>query len=295
MRPFDYLLYAGVIIGWSTSWYPLSLQMGTIPAEVSLFWRFAAAALLTFAIARGVGVALRYGRADHLRFACLGVVLFSTNFAFFYNASLYGASGLLAVILSTTSLVNVLMVAVVSRRRPPVQQLAASVTGLAGLGVIFLPELRATETIVMAILLGGAGTLLFCTGNLLSAATQQRGVHVLASTCWGMLYGTAFMGLVSLVRGHEFTIDLSPLYLGSLAWLVIVSSVLALASFLTLVGRIGPGRAGYATVIFPVFALLISTFMEGYQWSLLAIAGLVLVMAGNVIMIRAREQQTIRN
>ena len=214
---------------------------------------------------------------------------------FFYNASLYGASGLLAVILSTTSLVNVLMVAVVSRRRPPVQQLAASVTGLAGLGLIFLPELRATETIVMAILLGGAGTLLFCTGNLLSAATQQRGVHVLASTCWGMLYGTAFMGLVSLVRGHEFIIDLSPLYLGSLAWLVIVSSVLALASYLTLVGRIGPGRAGYATVIFPVFALLISTFMEGYQWSLLAIAGLVLVMAGNVIMIRAREQQTIRN
>ena len=132
MRPFDYLLYAGVIIGWSTSWYPLSLQMGTIPAEVSLFWRFAAAALLTFGIARGVRVVLRYGRADHLRFACLGVVLFSTNFAFFYNASLYGASGLLAVILSTTSLVNVLMVAVVSRRRPPVQQLAASVTGLAG-------------------------------------------------------------------------------------------------------------------------------------------------------------------
>ena len=161
MRPFDYLLYAGVIIGWSTSWYPLSLQMGTIPAEVSLFWRFAAAALLTFAIAREVGVALRYGWADHLRFACLGVVLFSTNFAFFYNASLYGASGLLAVILSTTSLVNVLMLAVVSRRRPPVQQLAASVTGLAGLGLIFLPELRATETIVMAILLGGAGTLLF--------------------------------------------------------------------------------------------------------------------------------------
>ena len=102
----------------------------------------------------------------------------------------------------------------------------------------------------MAILLGGAGTLLFCTGNLLSAATQQCGVHVLASTCWGMLYGTAFMGLVSLARGHDFTIDLSSLYLVSLAWLVIVSSVLARASYLTLVGRIGPGRAGYATVIF---------------------------------------------
>ena len=224
--------------------------MGTIPAEVSLSWRFAAAALLTFGIARRVGVALRYGRADHLRFACLGVVLFSINFAFFYNASLYGASGLLAVILSTTSLVNVLMVAVVSRRWPLVQQLGAAVTGLAGLRLIFLSDLRAAETIVMAILHGGASTLLFCTGNLLSVATQQRGVHILASTCWGMLYGAALMSLVLLARGHEFTIDLSPLYLGSLAWLVIVSSVLVLASYLKLVGRIGPGRAGYATVIF---------------------------------------------
>ena len=289
MRPFDYLLYAGVIIGWSTSWYPLSLQMGTIPAEVSLFWRFAAAALLTFAIARGVGVALRYGRADHLRFACLGVVLFSTNFAFFYNASLYGASGLLAVILSTTSLVNVLMVAVITHRPPPVLQLGAAVIGLAGIGLIFLPELQLSPTVVLALLLGGLGTLSFCIGNLMSAASQKRNVHVLASTSWGMVYGTAFMVIVSLIRGHEFTIDLSATYISSLIWLVSISSVLAFASYLTLIGRIGPGRAGYATVIFPVIALLISTIFEGYVWAPLSFVGLALVMAGNVMMIRARD------
>ena len=58
--------------------------------------------------------------AEHIRFAMLGIVLFSTNFALYYNASLYAASGLLAVILSTASLVNVLMVAVITRRPPPV-------------------------------------------------------------------------------------------------------------------------------------------------------------------------------
>ena len=62
---------------------PLSLQMGTIPAEVSLSWRFAAAALLTFGIARGVGVALHYGRVDHLRFACFALCCFQTILHFF--------------------------------------------------------------------------------------------------------------------------------------------------------------------------------------------------------------------
>lgn len=289
MRPFDFLLYAGVVIGWSTSWYPLSLQMGVVPAEVSLIWRFAVAAAFMFGIARWFGVGLRYGRAEHVRFAILGVVLFSTNFALYYNASLYAASGLLAVILSTASLVNVLMVAALSRTPPPALQLGAAVTGLAGLGLIFLPELQMAPSVGLAILFGGVGTLCFCTGNLLSAATQKRGIHVLASTCWGMVYGTGFMIIVSLVRGHEFIIDPTAVYLGSLAWLVIISSVLAFGSYLTLIGRIGPGRAGYATVIFPVFALLISTIYEDYQWSALSFAGLGLVMAGNLMMIRARD------
>lgn len=289
MRPFDFLLYTGVVFAWSTSWYPLSLQLGVVEVEVSLIWRFAASAALMFCIARWFRVTLRYGREEHLRFAVLGVVLFSTNFALYYTASLYAASGLLAVILSTASLVNVLMVAVLTRSTPPALQLGAAVTGLVGLGLIFLPELREASGVGYAILFGGLGTLCFCTGNLLSAATQKQGIHVLASTCWGMVYGTGFMIVVSLVRGHDFIIDPDRIYLGSLAWLVVISSVLAFCSYLTLIGRIGPGRAGYATVIFPVFALLISTIYEDYQWSALSFAGLALVMAGNVMMIRARD------
>ena len=60
------------------------------------------------------------------------------------------------------------------------------------------------------------------------------------------------------------------------------------AAYLSLLGRIGASRAGYATIIFPVFALLISTIFEFYVWSGLALTGLALVIFGNVIMIRAR-------
>ena len=104
-----------------------------------------------------------------------------------------------------------------------------------------------------------------------------------------MVYGMAFMVIVSLICGHEFTIDPSATYIGSLIWLVSISSVLAFASYLTLIGRIGPGRAGYTTVIFPVIALLISTIFEGYVWAPLSFVGLALLITGNVMMIRARD------
>jgi drug/metabolite transporter (DMT)-like permease len=50
-----------------------------------------------------------------------------------------------------------------------------------------------------------------------------------------------------------------------------------------LVGRIGPERAAYCTVLFPIVALAVSTVFEGYRWSALAALGLMLVVAGNLV------------
>jgi drug/metabolite transporter (DMT)-like permease len=289
MRPYDFLLYVAVIIGWSTSWYPLSLQLGVVAPEVSLVWRFAISSLMMFGICALRGIGLRFGGAEHARSLMLGMALFSTNFALFYNASLYAASGLLAVMLSMSSLINVGLVAALNRRLPPLMQLGAALTGLAGLALVFLPELRASSTVLTSMAFGFAGTVSFCIGNMLSSASQRRGIHVLASTSWGMLYGAGFMVLVALVRGHDFIIDPTITYLGSLAWLIVISSVMTFACYLSLIGRIGPGRAAYATVVFPIFALLISARYEGYEWGLLSLAGMGLVIIGNLMMIRARD------
>ena len=289
MRSYEFLLYVAVIFGWSTSWYPQSLQLGVVAPEVSLVWRFSIAGLMMLGICALRRINLRFGQAEHARFLMLGMALFSTNFALFYNASLYAASGLLAVMLSMSSLINVGLAAALNRRLPPLMQLGAALTGLAGLALVFLPEFRASSTVLTSMAFGFAGTVSFCIGNMLSSASQGRGIHVLASTSWGMIYGTGFMVLVALVRGHGFIIDPTVTYLGSLAWLIVISSVMTFACYLSLIGRIGPGRAAYATVVFPIFALLISARYEGYEWGLLSLAGMGLVIIGNLMMIRARD------
>jgi drug/metabolite transporter (DMT)-like permease len=67
-----------------------------------------------------------------------------------------------------------------------------------------------------------------------------------------------------------------------LLYLAIPGSVIGFTAYLTLVGRMGPERAAYCTVLFPVVALNISAWLEGYTWTPAALLGLALVAAGNV-------------
>ena len=80
--------------------------------------------------------------------------------------------------------------------------------------------------------------------------------------------------------------------------MILLSTLLAFAVYLTLLGRIGAARAGYATVIFPIIALLISTVTEGYQWTVLSLVGLILVLVGNYFVLsrsKASKQQAPTN
>ena len=288
MRPFELLLYSMVVFGWSTSWLPLKWQLGVVAPEVSLLWRFVIAATVMVLITIYLRQSLMFHWRTHLRLALLGLCIFSTNFAFFYHGGKGVASGLLAVVFSSASLVNVLMTAVLGRSRPRIAHLLAAMVGLTGVVCLFWPELQLSNTALTSLALCLIGTLFFCTGNMVSAACQKCGIPVFASASWGMLYGACYLALFSFISNHEFTIEPTAKYVLGLVWLALVSSVMTFAAYLSLIGRVGPNRAGYATVIFPVFALLISTIFESYTWSSLAFIGLGLVICGNVIMLRAR-------
>ena len=60
MTPRDYFLYAVMVFGWSTSWIMLKQQLGIVAPEVSLFWRYLAAALLMFGLSAMLGQRLHF-------------------------------------------------------------------------------------------------------------------------------------------------------------------------------------------------------------------------------------------
>ncbi|QDC01958.1 DMT family transporter [Mesorhizobium sp. 8] len=292
-EPRDYGLYALTVIAWSLSWFAIRLQVGTVPNEVNLVWRFGIATALMFVWVVASGRRIRFPLREHVRFAGLGVLMFSTNFLLFYYAAGYLVSGLLSVVFSLASVVNILLAAVVLHETPSPRVLAGGLIGFFGIALMFSPEIAAhglSGATVIGLALCVAGTLCFCLGNQISAAGLRRGVPLIPMTAWGMVYGTLFSALLALFLGRPFIVEPTVSYLGSLLFLAVISTVIAFSAYLTLLSRIGPARAGYATVLFPIFALLVSTVMEGYQWTAYAFAGLVFVAAGNVLVIRAGKR-----
>ena len=287
----DLALYALVVLVWGTSWLGMRMQVGVVAPEVSVLWRFVLACPLMFGWAVLAGQSLSFPASAHLRFAAMGVTMFSLNLILFYHASLAIPSGLMAVVFSIAAIFNAGFGAIFLGQRIERSVILAAVVGIAGVCLMFAPEIMTHEIdrkALVGLLQCVAATACFCLGNIISAASQRRRLPVLSSSAWGMLYGVAILTLVSLVRGHAFIIEPTVRYLAALVWLAVIASVVAFAAFLTLVGRAGAARAGYMTILFPVVALAASTLFEGYRWTGLAVIGLCLVLAGNLMVLRRR-------
>ncbi len=282
-------LYAVLVFVWGTSWIALKMQLGVVAPEVSTLWRFALAAALMWLWAWARGERLRLSAGDHGRLALSGALLFSSNFVLFMYGGRHIPSGLMAVVFSLASILNLILSAVLLRQRIEGRVAAGGLLGFAGVGLLYAPQIAGAGFDGKALAGLGlclAGTLSFCLGNMVSTVIQRRGVSMLAASAWGMTYGVATLALLSLVRGQAFILEGTPAYLGSLVYLATFSSVIAFACYLTLLRRIGAARAGYATVLFPLVALTISTLFEGYAWTWPALLGAALAIAGNVLVLR---------
>ena len=282
-------LYVITVIMWGVSWIGMKAQVGIVAPEMSVLWRFVLAAGVMWVWVLATGKPMRFSIADHLRFAVLGCCLFSFNFICFYYGAIPIPSGLLSVVFSLASVFNLVLGFLLFRQRVEPRLALGGVIGFAGVGLLFWPEITGAGFNAAALWGLGLcviGTLFFCSGNMMSTVVQKRGVPLLSANAWGMTYGTLVLLAINLVRGNAFIIEPTAKYVGSLLFLAIGASVIAFAAYLTLLRRLGAARAGYATVLFPIVALAVSTLLEGYVWTPLAVAGAALALGGNVLVLR---------
>ncbi len=281
-------LYATTVFFWGLSWYGVQLQLGVVAPEVSVAYRFLLAAGIMIPFCILTARSLRYSVADHLRIAAQGFLLFGTNFYLIYEGSAGLASGFVSILFATILIMNTVGGWVFMKAPVEIKAIVGAALGLGGITLIFWPEVRSFDWAgarSQDIMLVMAGTLSASLGMLLSALNQRRGLPVTETNAIGMTYGALFFVIYSLVRGAEFHVEWTLDYVGSLVFLSIGSSVIAFWTFLTLVGRIGPGKASYAMVMMPVVALVVSSLFEDFEWTLTIIIGVGLVLLGNMFIL----------
>ena len=245
-------LYALVVLIWGSTWIALKMQLGSVPVELSIAYRFGLAAMVLFAwllltrqwrMPRGAAIPRVLGQ---------GLCLFSLNFVCFMHASETLTSGLAAVVFSSASIWNAFLARLIHGRKLAPNVMAGSALGLAGLVILFWPELQQGQHASWQGLLWAlGGTLCFSCGNMLSASLQGMGYRPLHTNAWGMLAGTVLLVVYALIAGLPWHFDINLRYSGALLYLAIPGSVIAFTAYLTLVGSWGRKRRPMRPCCFP--------------------------------------------
>lgn len=286
------VLYLSTIIIWGTTWIAIYWQLGSVDVVVSIFYRFAIAGALFLPLLAVLGKLQKTKRRDHVFFVLQGACLFSLNYAFMYNAGHHIITGLMSVIFAMVTLFNAFNQWMIWRNKPSASIYMAGVFGVLGLVLLFWQELNASHDIeetLLGIVLALAGTYFFSLGNMVSVRNSQQGITPWTSNAYGMVYGALILFLGMQLWGIPLQWDHHPYYIASLLFLAIPGSIIAFTCYLVLIARIGANKAAYTTVLFPVVALTISTFVEGYHWDVFSVIGLLLVMLGGVISTRGEQ------
>lgn len=278
------LLFVLIVMIWGSTWIGIKLQLGSVAPAVSVAYRFLLAAACMFAWCAVRRTPLRFPGRTHLRFALVGLLQYCINYVLFYYASEHMVSGLVSIVFALSVGCNIVNGALFLGRKVKPSVVVAALVGVLGLVLVFWEEIvhaGGSRTTALGVMLGVAGTLSFSFGNIVSSKNHQSGLPVVPATAWSMLYGGLFTTVGCLVTGQEFTLELSARYLAGLVYLAAFGSAIAFVAYLTLLGRIGPDRAAFATVVFPLVSLTLSTVFEGYRWTSLAFLGVALILAAN--------------
>jgi len=286
------LFYTVTCLIWGSTWLVITFQLGVVAAEASIVYRFALAALLLMVYTLARRLPMRFTPRQHAFIALQGTFLFSLNYILVYLAEQNLTSGLVAIVFSMLILSNVVLGAVFLRNPIRPRVVLGGVIGVAGLALVFGPELAGFAQgggWRLGLLLSAAAVLSASVGNILSARNQRAGLPVVQTNAYGMAYGAAVTLVIAVVRGVPFTFDPSPSYILSLLYLAVFGSVIAFGTYLTLIGRMGVDRAAYIGVIFPLVALLLSMLFEGLNLGAVGLVGVALVAAGNVLVLNRRR------
>ena len=109
----DVMAILGVIVCaviWGTTWFAITLQLGTVDPIASIVWRFGLAALLLSIVCLATGRSLTLSRGQHLMLAGQGAFVFAISYGLVYAAEGRVASAVVAVVFASLSFFNLVSV-----------------------------------------------------------------------------------------------------------------------------------------------------------------------------------------
>jgi len=208
------------------------------------------------------------------------------NFLAVYLAERHITSGVVATIFALLMIPSTLLAWAFLGHRPTPRFLWSSLVAIAGIALLFVHEFQQHSARAGEIATGIGLTLIgligASAGNVVQARDEIRRFPLLPMIAWSMAAGAVIDGLVAFAMTGPPVIETRASYWLGLLYLALPASVLTFSLYYPVVRKIGPAKAAYSSVLVPIIAMCFSTAIEGYQWTVIAVAGAVLALGGMI-------------
>lgn len=271
-------LFALMCLVWGLTWLPVKVGAAHVPPVFLAAARFSIAGLLMLLWA-GRDVA-KVPRAAWPRLVVTALLLNTGNYTLLFWGTAHAPSGLAAIVnFATIPIFTLLASRAIAGEPIDRRKLVAIGLGTAGLGFLFATRALGGLSVAQgdpleAIALGAvaAGTLLYCTGAVLSRPIAGV-MPTLTLAGWQTLIGGIGLTAVSLTLEPVGVSDLARLaswpVLPALAFLIVGGSLMGFTIYMRLLRDWGAFRAGLYAFISPAIAVAVGVFAlsEPFGWS----------------------------
>ena len=269
---------------WGSTWIVITGQLGPVPPQWSVAYRFVVAAIAMAMVAKWRGEKLSPGGKGLVTAAYLGFCQFCVNFNAVYLAERHITSGVVATVFALLLIPATLLGWLWLGHRPSKRFAWSSVVAVIGIVLLFVHELQEHPAdkgqIGAGIGLTLAGMLGAAIANVAQARPEVRRFPLFPLLAWSMTAGAIFDGIIAFAMTGPPVFDPRPSYWAGVLYLSLFASVLTFSLYYPVVRRIGPGKAAYSSVIVPIIAMGFSTWLEHYRWTPIAVAGALLALGG---------------
>ncbi len=220
---------------------------------------------------------IRISREDWPRIVTTSIAWVVIPFTLFPIAQQWIASGVAGMLNGAAPIFTALIASVMLKQLPGRRQILGLVIGFVGIIAIALPSADRATTAAIGVALVLIATMGYALATNIVAPLQQKygAIPVIARVQWVAVIGVIPFGLWGVTQS---TFAISSL-LAMLA-LGVLGTGLAFVLMGTLIGSVGPTRAIIINYLVPVVALVLGAVLRSEQISSIAVAGVVLVIAG---------------
>jgi drug/metabolite transporter (DMT)-like permease len=278
---------------WGSTFFVIKFQLGEVDPTWSVSYRFILAGIILLIYSKAKNLNLEFSWSQHKRMLLQGGLLFGFNYWFVYIAEQELVSALVAIMFSCIIFLNAFFGKIFLKKSAENKVYIGAFLGILGTLLLFKQELLGlgkADIKTLHLTICFVSVIVASLGNITSAYNQKSGLPVIQTNAFGMLYGGVIIAIVALISGAPPTIELSFSYLSSLLYLSLFGSIAAFGAYLTLIGKIGADKAGYVLVVIPVIAVTLSVLFEDYQLGWHVVGGMVLILGGNVIVLRKNNK-----